>query len=179
MTGPSTTPTSSASTRLARVDDGGTFTMYFDGSDVGLTQSAADVDAFELLSDGRLVISTTGTVSVSGVSGADEDLLAFTPTSLGQTTRARSRSTSTAAMLGSDGNPEDVDAVSVDASGRLFFSTADTFAVPGLSGADEDVFVFNPSTVGTNTDGTFDSSLYFDGSAFGLAGNDVFAIDVP
>ena len=57
----------------------GTFSMYFDGSDVGLTQSAADVDALELLSDGRLVISTTGTVSVSGVSARDEDLLAFTP----------------------------------------------------------------------------------------------------
>ena len=64
----------------------GTFSMYFDGSDVGLTQSAADVDGFELLSDGRIVISTTGTVSVSSPSARDEDLLAFTPSALGQTT---------------------------------------------------------------------------------------------
>ena len=76
-------------------------------------------------------------------------------------------------------NPEDIDAVSVDASGRLFLSTADTFAVPGLSGADEDVFVFNPTQLGPTTAGTYSPSLFFDGSSSGLAANDVFGIDVP
>jgi hypothetical protein len=157
----------------------GTFSMYFDGSDVGLTQSAADVDAFELLSDGRLVLSTTGTVSVSGTSARDEDLLAFTPTSLGQTTVGTFALYFDGSDVGLGESPEDVDAVSVDSTGRLFLSTADTFAVPGLSGADEDVFVFNPTQLGPTTAGTYSPSLFFDGSSFGLAANDVFGIDVP
>jgi len=74
---------------------------------------------------------------------------------------------------------EDVDAAAVDASGRIYLSTVDAFAVTGASGADEDVCVFTPATLGTTTAGAFDSTLYFDGSAFGLAANDVFAIDLP
>ena len=157
----------------------GTFSMYFDGSDVGLTQSAADVDAFELLSDGRIVISTTGTVSVSSPSARDEDLLAFTPSTLGQTTAGTFALYFDGSDVGLGDSPEDIDAVSVDASGRLFLSTADVFAVPGLSGADEDVFVFNPTQLGPTTAGAYSPSLFFDGSSFGLAANDVFGIDVP
>jgi len=52
----------------------GSFSMYFDGLDVGLDTSGEDIDAIELLSDGWLVISTRGSFSVSGVKGADEDL---------------------------------------------------------------------------------------------------------
>jgi len=157
----------------------GTFSMYFDGSDVGLTQSAADVDAFELLSDGRLVMSTTGTVSVSSASARDEDLLAFTPTSLGQTTAGTFALYFDGSDVGLGESPEDIDAVSVDSAGRLYLSTADVFAVPGLSGGDEDVFVFNPTQLGPTTAGTYSPSLFFDGSSFGLAANDVFGIDVP
>jgi sugar lactone lactonase YvrE len=157
----------------------GTFSMYFDGSDVGLTQSAADVDAFELLSDGRLVMSTTGSVSVSSPSARDEDLLAFTPTSLGQTTAGMFALYFDGSDVGLGENPEDIDAVSVDSSGRLFLSTADTFAVPGLSGTDEDVFAFNPTQLGPTTVGTYSPTLFFDGSSFGLAANDVFGIDLP
>jgi hypothetical protein len=51
--------------------------------------------------------------------------------------------------------------------------------VAGVSGADEDVFVFTPTTLGSSTTGTFSSSLYFDGSVYGLAANDLFAIDLP
>ncbi|MET0152504.1 MAG: cadherin domain-containing protein, partial [Candidatus Binatia bacterium] len=157
----------------------GTFSMYFDGSDVGLTQSAADVDAFELLSDGRIVISTTGTVSVSSPSARDEDRLAFPPSMLGQTTAGTFALYFDGSDVGLGDSPEDIDAVSVDASGRLFLSTADAFAVPGLSGADEDVFVFNPTQLGPTTAGAYLPSLFFDGSSFGLAANDVFGIDVP
>ncbi|MBL8880873.1 MAG: hypothetical protein JNG88_17300 [Phycisphaerales bacterium] len=41
----------------------GTFAFYFDGSDVGLTQNDEDIDAIALLPDGRLLISTNGTVA--------------------------------------------------------------------------------------------------------------------
>jgi sugar lactone lactonase YvrE len=157
----------------------GTFSMYFDASDVGLTQSAADVDAVELLSDGRVVVSTAGNVSVAGISARDEDLLAFTPTALGETTAGTFALYFDGSDVSLGDSAEDVDGASVDSSGRVFLSTADTFAVPGLSGADEDVFVFNPTQLGPTTAGTYSPSLFFDGSSFGLAANDVFGIDVP
>ncbi len=67
----------------------------------------------------------------------------------------------------------------MDAAGRIYLSTLNGFAVTGVSGADEDVFVFIPSTLGTSTTGTFDPTLYFDGSAFALGANDVNAIELP
>jgi hypothetical protein len=53
---------------------------------VGLTTSGENVDASAFAVDGRLLVSTTDNVKVTGASGADEDLLAFTPTQLGATT---------------------------------------------------------------------------------------------
>ncbi|HEU0246147.1 MAG TPA: fibronectin type III domain-containing protein [Gaiellaceae bacterium] len=157
----------------------GTFSMYFDGSDVGLTTNAEDVDAFELLANGNLLLSTGGASSVAGVSGADEDLLSFTPATLGPTTSGTFVLHFDGSDVGLTLSGEDVDAVAVDGAGRIHLSTRDNFAVAGVSGADEDVFVFDPSTLGTTTAGAFGPSLYFDGSAFGLAGNDVYAIDLP
>lgn len=53
------------------------FAWYFDGSDVGLTTAAEDVDAIALLPGGRLLVSTSGKVNVPGVVAADEDILVF------------------------------------------------------------------------------------------------------
>ena len=48
------------------------------------------------------------------------------------------------------------------------------------NGGDDDVFVFTPTSPGANTAGTYASSLFFDGSAYGLGPNNgLFAIDVP
>ena len=157
----------------------GSFSLYFDGSDVGLTTNAEDVDAFELLANGQLLLSTQGAVGVTGVSGADEDLLAFTPGTLGATTSGTYSMYFDGSDVGVSTSDEDVDAAAVDSAGRIYLSTLGSFAVTGASGADEDVFVFTPATLGTNTTGSFDPTLYFDGSAFGLAANDVFAIDLP
>jgi uncharacterized protein YjiK len=160
-------------------DTAGAFSLYFDGSDVGLTVAGEDVDAVEFLPNGHLLLSTINTVAVTGVAGEDEDLLEFTPTSIGP-------STSGTFSLYFDGSDmeltaagEDIDAAAVDALGRIYLSTFNGFSVPGISGQDDDVFVFTPATLGTTTAGTFSPTPYFDGSAFGLAANDVFAIDLP
>jgi 6-phosphogluconolactonase (cycloisomerase 2 family) len=160
----------------------GTFGLYFDGSDVGLTANAHDVDAVELLTDGRLLLSTTGTAIVSGATARDEDLLAFTPTSLGAVTAGGFSLSFDGSDVGLGDAGEDIDAAAAaaDASGHIYLSTLDVFAVPGITGADEDVFVFSPTALDPpTTAGTFASTLFFDGSSFGLGANDVFAIDVP
>jgi hypothetical protein len=65
----------------------GSFTMHFDGSDVGLSDNGnEDVDAAALVSDETLLLSTTGKFSVPQVSGGDEDVVRFTPAALGAAT---------------------------------------------------------------------------------------------
>ncbi len=157
----------------------GTLTLYFDGSDVGLTTNAEDVDAVELLPNNHLLVSTLNTATTTSVGGEDEDLLEFTPTSIGTNTAGAFALYFDGSDVGLTATGEDVDAAAVDATGKVYLSTLSNFSVTGISGADEDVFVFTPTSTGTNTAGNYSSTLYFDGSTHGLGGNDLFAIDLP
>ena len=153
--------------------------MYFDGSDVLLTAGSEDVDAVELLANGHILVSTTGAVTVTGFTGEDKDLLEFTPTSLGAFTAGTFSLYFDGSDVGLTTSAEDIDAAAVGANGNIYLSSLNNFAVSGVSGADEDVFVFTPSSLGDVTAGTYSSTLYFDGSLFGLAANDIVAIDLP
>jgi hypothetical protein len=155
----------------------GTFTFYFDASDVGLTTNDEDVDAIALTSDGRLVLSTLGAFSVTGLSGQDKDLIVFNATSLGSVTAG------TFAMYfdGSDVSltttAEDVDAASVTLDGTILLSTTGNFSVPGVSGANEDIFEFFPTSLGPTTSGTY--SMYLNVSTLGIAtGADVGSVEL-
>jgi hypothetical protein len=156
----------------------GSFSLYFDGSDVGLTTFMEDVDALERLPNGHLLISTRNTVDVTGVSAEDEDLLEFIPTQLGSVTSG----TFSLYFDGSDvdlaSSGEDVDSAAVDA-GKLYLSTTNNFSVPGVSGDDDDVFAFTPTSLGSTTSGTYSPSYIFDASAFGLEADDVSAVELP
>jgi serine protease AprX len=156
-----------------------TFSLFFDGSDVGLDSSSDRIDAFGLLPDGRLLFSTVGNPTVPGLSGlADEDLLVFTPTSLGANTSGTWALYFDGSDVGlSNSSDEDVNAVAVDGQGRVYLSTLGNFSVSGLSGQDEDVFVCTPSSLGPTTACSF--SLFFDGTAHGLSADDIDAIDLP
>jgi hypothetical protein len=79
--------------------------------------------------------------------------------------------------VGLTASAEDIDGVAVK-NGNVYLSTTGNFGVTGLSGADEDVFACNSATTGPTTS-CASFSLFFDGSLFGLAGNDLFAIDLP
>lgn len=163
----------------------GSWSLYFDGSDVGLSGSAENVDAVAVLADGRVLISIAGSGSVSGVSlFQDEDLLAFTPTSLGTTTTGRWAWYFDGSDVGlASNNNEDVDALFVKPSDTgglptLYFSTVGAFGVAGLSGADEDVFAFKPTSLGSTTAGSFGPSLILDGSTYGLGAFNIDGIHV-
>lgn len=155
----------------------GSFTFYFDGSDVGLTTNDEDIDALGLDAAGRLVISTVGNVSATGASGADEDLLVFTATSLGATTTGSFAVLFDGGDVGLTANDEDVDAAGFTSSGALLLSTIGNLSVTGASGADEDLFLFQPSQLGSTTSGTF--SLFLDLSTLGIdPSEDVVAAEV-
>lgn len=157
----------------------GTWTFYFDGSDVGLTTTGEDIDALSISATGQLVISTIDPPSVTGLTSlADEDLIAFTPATLGAATTG----TWSYYFDGSDvdlatNNNEDVDAACITSTGEILLSTIGTFSVTGVAGEDEDVFKFTPTGLGTVTTGTY--ATFLDLSAIGIpTGADVNAVEV-
>jgi len=155
------TPTSLGSTTA------GTFAMLFDGSDVGLTLDDEDVDGIGVSSDGKLVISTLGLFSVTGLSGQDEDLLIFTATSFGTVTAGSFQMYFDGSDVGlSTTSSEDVDAADLTSAGTILLSTVGNFSVSGASGTSQDIFEFFPTTLGSTTTGTY--SLFLDLSTVGI-----------
>jgi len=161
----------------------GTFSMYFDGGDVGLEDAVnEEIDALDVLPDGRLLLSTLANATLPGLNGADEDLLAFTPAALGENTSGSWAIyfDGSKAGIGLGDSAEDIDSLDVASNGNIYLSTADVFAVTGVSGNDEDVFICTPTFVGGAVDScSYNSVLYFDGSAYGLDANDMEAINLP
>jgi hypothetical protein len=159
----------------------GSFSLYFDGEDVGLETATTEVvDALDVLPDGRILVSTTGNPVVPNVSAQDEDVLAFTPATLGAVTSGTWELyfDGTAVGLGDTSN-EDTDALDVTSNGDVHLSTLVDFAVAGISGLNEDVFTCTPISLGINTACTFAQTLYFDGSLWALDANDVDGIFIP
>lgn len=173
----------------------GSWSFFFDGSDVGLTGSTENVDAIAMFGN-QFLFSTTGGYSVpSGggtLIGGDTDLLAFTPSSMGVNTFGSWGLFFDGSDVGlSDNTDEDVNAVFVKAPAgpgaapTLYLSTLGNFSVslpvpPGgsLNGANEDVFAFTPNSLGQNTAGSYAAALSLDGSQFGLAAFDIDGIHI-
>ncbi len=148
----------------------GTWSMYFDGSDVALSGSGArDVDAFYEMSDGSLLLSFTGATTIPDVGNVDDsDIVRFIPTSLGTFTSGRYEWYFDGSDVGLTTSGEDVDAIKLAPDGRLLISTAGSSSVPGVSGGqDEDLLAFSATSLGQSTSGSW--ALYFDGSDVGLA----------
>lgn len=144
--------------------DSGVWSMYFDGSDVGVTN---DVNAFVLLSDDSILISFNTGTSVPGVGTVDDsDIVKFIPTSLGSTTAGSFEWFFDGSDVGLTTSGEDVDALSVSPDGKLVISMIGSSSVNGASGADEDLFIFTATAFGSATSGTF--ATYFDGSDVAL-----------
>jgi hypothetical protein len=170
----------------------GTFSVFFDGSDVGLggtpiTDALENVDALERLSDGSLIVSINSNLgSVTGIpSIAAADLIRCVGT-FGPATSCTWSVYFDGSDVGLGVAPpigalvtEDVDAVALGDNGDIYLSTIGNFTVSGLSGAAEDVFVCGSPTIGGNTACTFAPTLFFDGSARNIpAANNVDAIDL-
>ena len=155
----------------------GTFSLYFDGSDVGL-EDWVDVDGLERLPDGRLLVSTCKSFSVPGVTGEDEDIIAFTVTSLGADTAGSWEMYFDGSDIGLDGRNGDVDGLAVDEAGEMYMSTIGKVYLADVISEDEDVFVCKDATLGWDAAcGWYE--LFFDGSPYGLWANDLSALELP
>ncbi len=155
-------------------DTAGTFSKYFDGSDVGLSTDAEEVDALARTPDGRLLLSTSGPHKVprtggGTLRGADEDLIVFNATSLGTKTGGSFERYFDGSDVGLRNSSEDIWGAWVEPNtGEIVLTTKARYWVPGLNGDKEDVIVFVPTSLGTNTTGTF--YLGWDGDDHGLSG---------
>jgi uncharacterized protein (DUF779 family) len=133
--------------------DAGAWSWFFDGSDVGIGDAgdSEDVDAFMLLPDGDILISTRGTFTVgSGFWAANQDLARCTPTSTGATTACTWSDYFIGDEVGMSDAEENVDGTAVFGN-NVHLTTTGSFVVPGLSGWDGDIItcqglVSTPST---------------------------------
>ena len=145
----------------------GLWSLVFDGSDVGLS-GLCDRRA-RPPSSGDILLSFTASGSVAGMTGGpsgttldDSDIVRFIPTSLGATTAGSFVFYFDGSDVGLTTDAEDVDAIAIAPDGRLVVSTLDAFSVTGVSGQDEDLIVFNATSLGSVTAGTW--AMHFDGS---------------
>lgn len=164
------TPTSLGSTTA------GTFVMFFDGSDVGLTTSGEDISSIAVSPAGNLVVSFLGSWSVTGASGVDEDLAEFAATSWGTSTSG----TWSMYFDGSDvglntSSNEDVWGAYIATNGNIYLTTQGAFGVAGLSGDGSDIFICNSPTTGSATSCS-SFTMYFDGSAEGIGSEQIDGI---
>jgi|GEM_PF-6016338 len=102
-----------------------------------------------MLPDGRLLISTVGNASVSGVRrGRDEDVLLFEPTSLGKRTRGKWSLYLDGSQNGLSTRNENIVGIDYDPSlperEALHLATRGNFVVPLVRGANPDILSYAP-----------------------------------
>ncbi len=150
----------------------GTWSIWFDGSDVGL--AGVDVDAFAFLPDGSLLLSIDKPLAQLGNIGpvADADIVRFVATSTGQNTSGQFGMYLDGSDVGLVAKSEDIDALAVVADGRLLISTLGNVNVgsgaTGVKGRSHDLLALTLSRTGADSAGEW--AIYFDGSDVGLSG---------
>ena len=159
------TPTSLGNTTA------GAFAFYLRGADMELTTVGEDIDAIDLLPDGRLLFSTAGTVNLLGIKGADEDLIAL------DLVRRSATLYFEGSLIGLTDSSEDIGGFWIDATSKLYLTTRGAFVVPGLQGTATDIFTCQAQTSGAPiTSCTF--SNYWQGASAGLGANPIDALAI-
>lgn len=150
----------------------GTLTMFFDGSDVGLTQAGEDINALALSPDGELLVSVVGRLIVGDFKADDEDLVRFVEESYGENTVGGWEMF----LDGSDVGLAGEDIWGASSSEMLSLTLQNSFA--SLSGhvAAWDIFSISVLNPGSSTSASINSELVLDGLAEGLQYETINAI---
>ena len=139
----------------------GDWDKFFDGSDAGLTGNN-NIDAFHIDDNDDIYMSFAARTFVPGIlpKTNSQDIVLYDS----------SAQTFSLFLDGSDvkltRGTEDIDAITFDQNDKLVISTSGFFIVSGLIGGGEDLIVFNDTSFGPVTAGTFE--LFLDGTALGL-----------
>ena len=144
----------------------GTFSLFIDGSDVGLSTAGERIDAIAFDAANRLIISTDGTIKVGALSGQDEDLFALTLLTSGAETSGTWAMYFDGSDVGLTNGSEDVNAVWIEpGSGRIYLGTKGNLVATGsvntITGDKNSIVSCAPLLLGDTTDCTF--APFFDG----------------
>jgi YD repeat-containing protein len=137
------------------------WSLYLDGSDLGLTQ---DIDAIHVLDDGSVLISFEDTQNLTGVGYVyEEDIVKFTPTSTGENTSGTWSMYLQMSELGVNGN---INAIYEDDQNHLIFSVDSFASIDWTMYYSGDLISYNEVTQ--------EYGFYFDGSDEGMnSGDDI------
>ncbi|MFG0262562.1 MAG: hypothetical protein ACF788_09255, partial [Novipirellula sp. JB048] len=151
------------------------WSLYFDGSNVGLT--SYDINAFHIQPDGSILLSfdTNSRIADLGLV-RDSDIVRFNPTHHGVLTAGSFQWFFDGSDVGLNPTSGDVDAISMTPDGRLLISVPGDLNLSGISAANEDLLVLNNHAFGSNTSG--DWAIYFDGSDVGLGERNVTGVSL-
>lgn len=165
---------------LFRNGPGNSWSMYFDGSDVGITKPIA---AFAYDSEGNILLAFKANQPIAGLGTVTTwDVVKFMPTSLGATTTGSFAWYIDGSDVGLATSGEKIDALDILEDGRVLVSIVGTLAAPKQGGGtlkaqDEDVVAFVPTALGATTTGTW--APYFDGTPMsGMGVEDMAGVDV-
>jgi uncharacterized repeat protein (TIGR01451 family) len=141
----------------------GSFRLFFDGSDIGLTAAAGEnIDAVDVGPNGTIYFSTQGYFDIrSGVRllGSDQDIVACTAPRLGSTSSCSGLSTyRSGSALGLTSSAENIDAFDLTVGGNDILSTTGAYTAIGDSGQGTDAFACKSGTC----------SRFFTGAAHSL-----------
>lgn len=157
---------------ILKFDPAAGWSLYFDGSDVGVTKNVA---AFELLGDGDILMSFIANQPIPSVGTfAPHDVARFHPTATGPNTAGTFAWFLDGSTRGLSTAGEKIDALAETEQGFPMLSVSGAASVPRLNGGvqkaqDEDALGYNPDT------GSW--WLAFDGTAVpGLGVEDVNAL---
>ncbi|MCB8979732.1 MAG: CSLREA domain-containing protein [Ardenticatenaceae bacterium] len=147
----------------------GTWSLYFDGSDVDLNSPQEAIRALTVLADGRIVISTKGPFKAGSLNAKSRDLVVFTPTSMGE-------NTSGSWALYFDGSDVPLLSASQDSLEAVHQDeeTGDLYLVS--SGNGSQVLTCSPASLGSNTDCT--PTVFWNAADYGLYDAQIDAIAI-
>ena len=143
--------------------------MYFDGSDVGVSANLTD---FTFTDDDCILMTFNGNQNIPGVwLFKPQDIAKFCPTSLGGTTAGTFELYFDGSDVGLNARAETIDSLDILPGGELIITTKGKATIPQpplatLKATRSDLLIFTPTTLGTNTSGTWDvymSYLLVDG----------------
>jgi FtsP/CotA-like multicopper oxidase with cupredoxin domain len=161
--------------------DAGIWSLYLDGNEVGLgDNNGEDVDAFEILPDGSILLSALGLFNPDPDfpnNMQDEDVIRCVPSGPLPITSCSWNVYFDGGDVGlADNNGEDVNGIA-ESGGNIYLTTVNGFAVATLSGDGADVFSCDLPTTGPATSCT-SFTMFFDGSLEGVT-DQIDAIDLP
>ena len=153
----------------------GSWSLFFDGSDVGL--SVETLNDIEILPDSSILFVLDSPGDVPGLGWVDnKDVLRFVPASLGSATDGDFEWYIDGSDVGLTDKTSSLDVVAIAPDGRLLVSPKANTTIGSLTVAPADIIAFNAEQFGQDTRGTWE--MYFDGSDVGLSdrGEDVDAV---